>query len=1463
MVDLNNSDSGFFISNSGVIMNRVAHFVRKCFSSLPFVVIIFLFVSAQTVKAQDSFMGYDYVTATYPLAWTTTQTTFNPGSAREIIYTMSGGALFTATVCGTSNINGYQINATAAYVEMQLTANSSTSTITSIAFTGSTNNNTTAGDAGVVFSDQYPFNPTSVIGASAVPFPNATSPWIVLNPTIPAGAKSMRIYRRIYYNALTSTISTSAGTDFVQYGSGTTIRLASLAVTLAVSGTPPTVTTTAITDITQTTATGGGNVTDEGTAPVTVRGVCWSTVENPTVADSKTEDGTGAGVFVSSLTGLAAGTTYYLRAYATSTLGTSYGNQETFSTLAGVAGIVLSSDNPAVPAGNITAGTLKNPVYKFNLAVSVAATELNLVNFTTQGTYTSTDVSKLQLWFNTVDNLTTATHIGTDITSIPGGTSNLSFTSLTQNINANEIVYFWITADVSETAVPGNNISIDAINTAGLTFSSGNKSGTAFNGGLQTIIAAGNPDVYFRTKTSGNWNAISTWETSADSIIWADAELTPTVASKYIHIRATHTVTVTDTVSVDQVIVDEGAAIIVNGSPVVFTISDGPNDVDMLVNGLLKATGTANASPGPHTVNANGVLQFSSTGVYEHEQNAGAIPVSVWGTGSTAKITGSTSTAPANRNQDYYNLIFDCPAQTANLNMGFNNNTISGDLTIVNTNTGRWQLCGPVVDSSATLTILGDVIHLNGNFSTQGTGNGNTTIVINHYGNIVAANGNFSIARGSQAGTGTTRWYMHNGNISFTNLTTQNSNPTGARFVFAGTNAQNISINGVTFGGGGCPVEVATGSTLDVGTSEFAGSGAFTVSANATLLCGNVAGLDSTLKTTGVVTLSTEANYGFNGAAAQLTGVRLPSSVNTLIIDNAGGVTLTSNTSCTVLNLTEGKLITGSTNLLTVSGTTPASIVGGSETNYVNGPLALTLPSSLAAGSVYNFPVGKGNYKPLALVDAVTTASGSVVISSEVFDENAGGTPGTGLTSLNTNRYWSAQIISGLTEFVSTKVRLTEDALTSSSGIGKSSTLTGSYDLVSSAEPTGGTITSDDMTSLSFFVIGETGSSNTFQLSVSVMDGWNMVSVPGLHPVDQNVNTWWQFRNPLADVYKWTGTYATVTNTAAGEGYWLLHTGAVTYNTGEEWPAGGIQIVTHNPVAVSTGWNMIGGYEQSVPVINLTTTPPDIIVPNTIYGWNGTYSNPTNIEPGYGYWVLVTGNGVINLPTVLNAPKVIKKQDDRSDWGKLIFTDASGKQFTLYVVNSNPTTDKVNINLNHYLLPPPPPAGSFDIRFSTQRMAEDLSNGDQNVEMSGIQYPVTIKSEKADLRLQDQTGRLLNSLLKADESIVIQNNLIGKLIVSAVEIPENYMLEQNYPNPFNPTTTIKFGVPKAGEVVVKVFDILGQEVRLLFTGQVEAGNYSVQWDGINNFGQQLSSGTYIYQMTAGDFVQTKKMILLK
>ena len=91
-------------------------------------------------------------------------------------------------------------------------------------------------------------------------------------------------------------------------------------------------TTTAATNLTSTTATAGGNITNTGGATISARGVCWSTSQNPTIADSKTVSGTGEGIFTSSITGLTDGTIYYYRAFATNSFGTTYGEQLQFIT---------------------------------------------------------------------------------------------------------------------------------------------------------------------------------------------------------------------------------------------------------------------------------------------------------------------------------------------------------------------------------------------------------------------------------------------------------------------------------------------------------------------------------------------------------------------------------------------------------------------------------------------------------------------------------------------------------------------------------------------------------------------------------------------------------------------------------------------------------------------------------------------------------------------------------------------------------------------------------------------------------------------------------------------------------------------------------------------------------------------------------------------------------------------------
>ncbi|MFQ5822427.1 MAG: carboxypeptidase regulatory-like domain-containing protein [bacterium] len=95
-------------------------------------------------------------------------------------------------------------------------------------------------------------------------------------------------------------------------------------------------------------------------------------------------------------------------------------------------------------------------------------------------------------------------------------------------------------------------------------------------------------------------------------------------------------------------------------------------------------------------------------------------------------------------------------------------------------------------------------------------------------------------------------------------------------------------------------------------------------------------------------------------------------------------------------------------------------------------------------------------------------------------------------------------------------------------------------------------------------------------------------------------------------------------------------------------------------------------------------------------------------------------------------------------------------------------------------------------------------------------------------------------------------------------VPEKFALFQNYPNPFNPETSIKYHLAEASQVTLKIFNILGQEIRTLLDKLQEPGVYTIKWDGKDNFGRQVASGIYLFQIKAGDkFRKSQRMLLLK
>jgi len=140
-------------------------------------------------------------------------------------------------------------------------------------------------------------------------------------------------------------------------------------------------------------------------------------------------------------------------------------------------------------------------------------------------------------------------------------------------------------------------------------------------------------------------------------------------------------------------------------------------------------------------------------------------------------------------------------------------------------------------------------------------------------------------------------------------------------------------------------------------------------------------------------------------------------------------------------------------------------------------------------------------------------------------------------------------------------------------------------------------------------------------------------------------------------------------------------------------------------------------------------------------------------------------------------------------------------------------------------------------------------------------YPV-VKDQIVIFPDFDLAGRTQDNICYFDNISFSPSNSVG--IDNRNEtFPQGFALEQNFPNPFNPITTLRYDLPENSYVNVIIYDMLGREVKTLVNQTQDAGYKSVIWDATNDYGKPVSAGVYLYQIQAGEFVQTKKMVLLK
>lgn len=155
--------------------------------------------------------------------------------------------------------------------------------------------------------------------------------------------------------------------------------------------------------------------------------------------------------------------------------------------------------------------------------------------------------------------------------------------------------------------------------------------------------------------------------------------------------------------------------------------------------------------------------------------------------------------------------------------------------------------------------------------------------------------------------------------------------------------------------------------------------------------------------------------------------------------------------------------------------------------------------------------------------------------------------------------------------------------------------------------------------------------------------------------------------------------------------------------------------------------------------------------------------------------------------------------------------------------------------------------------------AYSVENGVVKVVMAGVS-PITASNlGELDLRMKNKEARVQisgNATINNLESRTLATMTVG-------QVPTNFALEQNFPNPFNPSTTIKYQIAEPTKVAISIYSIDGQLVNTLVNDAKDAGYYQVVWNGTNSYGKQVASGMYIYRIDAGNFVSTKKLMLMK
>ncbi|NUO03167.1 MAG: T9SS type A sorting domain-containing protein [Saprospiraceae bacterium] len=495
-----------------------------------------------------------------------------------------------------------------------------------------------------------------------------------------------------------------------------------------------------------------------------------------------------------------------------------------------------------------------------------------------------------------------------------------------------------------------------------------------------SLMAQAAVNDYRTAGINGNWNNLATWE-RFNGTTWVTptaGQGTPNNTDGIITILNTDTITVTANVNVDQVLIEAGAMVTIN-SGVTFRVYNSADAVDMTVNGTIDNSGTVNRNGTPRVevngtvINRNAftltgagtILNFNAGSTYQHNRNGGTVSIATsWNDLATCEVVGVITTIPSGLNQAFGNFIWNCPLQTAILNLPNTGMSVSGNMEIIST--GVLPLLGGLRAPNSPLTIGGNFTLTDGFFRLS-NGDIDRSIVIG--GSVTIAGGELQMAQGGGGadGIGTLQIagdFTHIGGL----ITDAATGPGDGVIEFNGSGTPQL-FSATEILSGEINFQVTSPAFLQM-EDEFTvitGDGDFTLQAGASLGITAADGItlsdpSGNIQVMGLRTFDPDAIYHYNGLLlAQMTGDGLPTSASDLVINNPNGVTLTQSVLINgTITFTVGLLATTATEFLMVNA--GATVSGASSVSFVDGPMEKT------GDEAFIFPVGDGGvFAPIGI----------------------------------------------------------------------------------------------------------------------------------------------------------------------------------------------------------------------------------------------------------------------------------------------------------------------------------------------------------------------------------------------------------------------------------------------------------------------------------------------------------------